>query len=688
MSLALTPQCCCGGPGVTRTQGLYSGFFGSAVSDHFLTFRFINVADDIVSTAGAASAWKTKRWPCWVVPYYDPGHGQIYDGGQSGHHPTPIGIRRVDDLSGIGAASFQFDRLALGFTHEFNAMIYATAYNWYDGGLYADPTFTPNRPGVVMAKLGKCGIYTADIFGGGGLCEWTELISSEDAFAIVSGQFPAGSWLDLPAYADGVTTEPRYRLKQSTWCAASLTRLYGYTRYDGFPSGGDDAADFERYFKAWSVKYDGSDYTEHFTIHKTGDDANDGLGIPITMNVCNDVIYFAAKTSTSGFGDIHYYTNGSSIGGFSDSPAPFASLAQGPRSGQLFVLTEEYASAGQELAIFSNGADISDQQLRFIAIVDDDGHTVEYTPTSISYDTSIRAVVVTWGAYLQTDEWSAPYAYSNFTTYFMGDVTPGNVVGQDNVLIYADFPAGDATETPPNVFYLPSAPPTADNRWAIVICGKMPRPTGVTAGHIDPPPPPPPPPPTCDGLTGCEGVDMPDAELDLGAFTVFDEVLHDDVRDVDFTRHWTLSNLNGPYILSYLSGLAWDLQVGTDGDYGDPGIPVFWDEYSAPYTDVLYEGYLEYLREDLSCNSGTVAITVITLEMQTYTGLHSSGTPILDIVTSGAGGAPTTIVEGQAASCFASVTAINVIFQDLFTTGVGDGSHNYVAATTVGGILL
>ncbi len=197
---------------------------------------------------------------------------------------------------------------------------------------------------------------------------------------------------------------------------------------------------------------------------------------------------------------------------------------------------------------------------------------------------------------------------------------------------------------------------------------------------------------TCDGFSDCS--DFPDASLDLNGFTNFDQTLFDDVRGVSFIRHWTLTNLNRLYELPYSGGgLEWDIQLATSADYTDPGkIAVFWDEYGAPFADVLYEGYVDLIQEFLNCDLGHVTISAINLEVQTYTGLHSGGTPVFDTVASGAGvdppTSPVTIQQGQAANCFSSTAVAEILFQDLMTTGAGDSSHSYIAVTSVGSLVV
>lgn len=627
--LALNPQCCCGGPGITRAADAFGGPSGC--------FRFINATDDL-------DGGNTRRWPCWCVPYY--GTIPEFSGG-SGDFP-----RVVSNETFNGS---WFTASTLGFNDNINAVIYASILSSYVLP-YTYFTSDGEQPAVIAAKLNTCALYPGYHVTGGGLSEFDILVNAEDSRAILLASIPAGTW-DIGTWA--------------TWGGTTATRLYGSSRW---------AASGEAHFKVWSTLYDGSDYQEHFTIDKFDEEFGDA---PYTMNVCAGVVFSVASDGA--------YEDGSLLGGMTGLGSTGA-VGKRPGSLQRLILS----AAG--LTVFEASGNVTTNAVRFV-ILDDDDEEVEYSPLNIAYDERVKALAVSWGLAggFGGIGFELPY-----TTYITKDIVPGNIIGQDGVHVYANYPSGRCEDDPNSFFGGGGVWDLAwhtPNQWAVVISGKLPRPTLIVGGHVEPPPPPPPPPPNCDGLTEC--AEIPDCTLSIFDVDDYTEIISDGSFFGEFdgcTAHWEGSNLDGSYTIPYFTGsYAFRIDLATV-DGGDPeatdlranGIRIRYDTDVPGHPGRYREFWVYAIQVALTCTDGEVTIDYIEFDYAMLFGddiehlITTDDFPVLgDIALSTPGSPPDPILNGRSFPCGVSQVIAQFTYDSLIIDGVGT-DHLFYAIAYVG----
>lgn len=194
----------------------------------------------------------------------------------------------------------------------------------------------------------------------------------------------------------------------------------------------------------------------------------------------------------------------------------------------------------------------------------------------------------------------------------------------------------------------------------------------------------------CAGLNEC--AEEPGAYLYIGDLPDYDE------PRTGYTRHWTLSNLNigmqllrSPDIYNYTH---WIATGEASGDWSDPGIRIFWDEFDTPGPGGIEfrEGYAFVVFEEIHCDAGDGYLRVLNINIQEFVDTDptpvspSYSTSYAAIWSSSAG--PEIIMFGKIYPCRMSYTFTLWHFEN-FTDGQDDlGSHYFITATYIGDGLL
>ena len=619
--------CCCGGPGFTRLYVSAGGFGGGFNS--LGGVRPINPTDDL------ASHTQTKHWPCWTVGWYLPGVRANYAGEATG------GVLRA-----LAAGSdYGYVLHHMIFNTKAKAMIHG-ARGVYSLELVkdcelADPTETvPRLSGGASLNL--------------------ELISAEDGAVIIDAAYPAGTWTFRTAGFSGGNND----------------RLYGFNVYADAILGAGDA-----HFKAWSVLYDGTDYTEEFVLDNDGS----GSAIPTTMNVVETSIFC---TNVNDDGDLEVYENGSIVATMDGSVGENNANAVSRIDAQLLAIVGSVAGGAAILCVVADGESTNDQEVTFIATEEET--PVEYFPIGLGYDPEKRCPVVVWdrGTYL-----------GGYMTYITKPITPGNILGQDGVKVYANWPSlgYNAFGFQPddgfwNVFRYP-----APVFWGVVIPGRMPRPLTVTGGVIEQPPPPTPE-PNCDGLGGCDEMLL---TLWLSGFTNYTEITTDGGFPLgNLITEWFGENLNIVVELPYKAGSYTfeiplvevdEFGIPITGDYDDPGILIrrrtAEDDTTYPPPDNKREDWAYTLRVTVTCASGRVTISPLSYDYQVFQGTTGGDTwpTFVGTDTTQLGLVDTDLPGASLDNCSTGYMGAIVEYQNLIAFGLGSGGRWYWMNAIIGG---
>lgn len=553
--------CCCRGPGYTR---LFAGFDLSAGFISVGGARPINPTD-ILDEDG-----NTKRWPCWAVAWHDPLTIDPYNGEPAGG-PLKATIADSD------------------YPHVVHHLVFNTKTQELING---------STGAFALDLIRNCRLSDpAEVSGGGsggGAAPNTELVSAIDGAAIIADALPSGAWT----------------LKIGSFSGATNDRLYGFNYYSTSTLTGDS------HFKAWSVNYSGGDYTEEFVID------NDGSGsrIPVTMNVVDGEIFCV---NTNGDGDVEIYQNGSIVATMGGLDVLFHNDrgmgAVATISGQLIACLGQHefeapVSPMAKLCVVDDGEDVDDRLVTFVAIEDESD--VAYYPRSMGWDPKLKCPVVVW---------DKAGNGGGYMTYITKPIEPGNIIEQDGVKIYANFPSvgycGDTIGSQFSDVYLLLYQPSP-LLWGVVIPGRMPRPLKVTAGVIEQPPPPTPE-PTCDGLEECP--EIPGATLAISLPPDYTDLVASDIAFPygEILVEYFPSAISDVFNLLYVASSFYNFHlplVPTDmggapitADYSQPGRLIVrktaTDTITYPHT--WQEFYAYEIYSNTSCTDGQVTMTAI-----------------------------------------------------------------------------
>jgi hypothetical protein len=210
-------NCCCDFIAITHIAEI-AGLGGSVVQ---ATFRLIGTAE----VAFNGGLMKTKRWPCWTVPYYQPGVITDYAGDAI---PSIMSVLKP-------AAT------VMGFRPAPYALVFAGA-------------------GAVKRLLPReCSLVAGVFLAGGGFSTVDTIIDATASATLFASTIPAGSWDSSAVF----------------WSSASDDRLFGYTTCSR-------ASDGEAHFIQWSVDDTGGDYTVILDLATM-----DYVPAGSAVNVCN-----------------------------------------------------------------------------------------------------------------------------------------------------------------------------------------------------------------------------------------------------------------------------------------------------------------------------------------------------------------------------------------------------------------
>lgn len=648
MPLARGPQCCCGGPGFLRVD-----------AGHL----FFNAAHDCADG-------KLKRWPCWFHPFVLDASFNPYIGDRPGKGPRcriPWGDPTYIQQWGP----------CIGYDYRTQQLFWSGTMRYVDAGSHWS---TFGGDGLYSAKLDSCSLGFEPVDGvdfNGGWMDGQIVLDSPALSSLYESTIPTGYEFNIPTTLPG---NPGGLLV--AYSGVDSGRLWGMTYAWKFTE--------DSHLIGWSTAFDGTDYQEVF--HRTKDSLH-AFDLAKTVNVCSGSLY-SFDLYPAG---VTLYKDGSSQGHMTGASPFFICAAKRRVSDQIIICENPltgsggFGGAGSGLTstgkafIFSSGDTAASQQLSCV-IVNDDEEEIELIPIGMAYDEEKDCIAIKW-RYPWWIGWGTvppPWIGGQvFCTYLNGDVSPGNLLEQDNVIFYGQFPLEDYSWGTFNGWLssLYNSTPYPLN-WGYIISGRMPDPTKVTAGHVEPPPPPPPEPPSCDPLILCE--DPPNLHGGFSAFENFDSV---DVSSNVY--HWYMSVLNLGFELEYqyTSGgtMVFTKRYVNTGDlfnYSNPGIQFGWmDSNSGAEFDVEY--YMTAIEMGVKCLDGYMRLHFLNIYFQEFSDPTGAQSPLGETYWQGL---PDTDGPGLVDGCRSGIFSSDIKYQDFLTMFSGDSSHLFKLVAAIGNI--